>query len=53
MEVTDEKADFARRKNVGRAEKVEDISCRTVAGLAAIFVHALLQRPMRKIGICQ
>lgn len=53
MEVTDEKADFACRKNVGRAEKVEDISCRTVAGLAAIFVHALLQRPMRKIGICQ
>lgn len=40
MEVTDEKADFGCRNKVGRTEKVGDISCRTVAGLAAIFVHA-------------
>lgn len=53
MEVTDAKADFACRKNVGRAAKVEDISCRTVAGLAAIFVRVLLQRALRKMGICQ
>lgn len=37
-------------RTFGRAAKVEDIGCRTGAGLAAIFVAALLQRPVRKTG---